>query len=203
MRALLLVRHAHARTNAEDAVSSVPPGAGLTPEGVEQAAALREELDGRPIDLGVATRLVRTQETLALALEGRDVPRIVLPELDEIRFGAFEGGPLEAYRAWASSHAPDAPCPGGGESRAEAAARYAAALEALLARAEEVVLAVAHSLPIRYALDASDGAFPASRVAPVGHAGRYELSADAVGRAAETLRAWVEAPTFSDAPRAG
>ena len=203
MRTLLLVRHAHARANAEDAVSSVPPGAGLTAEGVEEAVALREELHGRPIDLGVATRLVRTQETLELALEGRDVPRIVLPGLDEIRFGAFEGRPLERYRAWAWSHRPDAPCPGGGESRAEVATRYARALEALLARTEDVVLAVSHSLPIRYALDASDGTFPAARVAPVRHASPYELSAGAVARAAETLRAWVAAPSFADAPPVG
>jgi broad specificity phosphatase PhoE len=198
---LLLVRHAHARTNAEDAISSTPPGAGLTPEGVEEAVALRHELADRPIDLGVATRLVRTQETLEVALDGRDVPRIVVPALDEIRFGAFEGGPLEEYRAWAWSHAPDAPCPGDGESRAQAAARYAMGLDELLARPEDVVLAVSHSLAVRYALDASDGSFPAARVAPVRHASPYELPAYAVARAAETLRAWAVAPAFADAPR--
>ncbi len=201
MRALLLVRHAHARTNAEDAINSTPPGAGLTPQGVEEAAALREELARRAIDLGVATRLSRTQETLDLALEGRDAPRIVAPLLDEIGFGAFEGGPLERYRAWAWSHPPEAPCPGGGESRAEAASRYAAGLEELLGRPEDVVLAVSHSLAVRYALDASDGSFPAARVTPVAHASLHELTADAVARAAETLRAWAGAPRFADAPR--
>ena len=81
MRTLLLARHAQARTNAEDAVSSTPPGTGLTRQGVEEASALRAELLQRSVDLGVATRLVRTQETLALALVGRDVPQIVLPAL--------------------------------------------------------------------------------------------------------------------------
>jgi len=140
------VRHAHARTNADDAVSSTPPGAGLTEQGVAEALALREALAGPELDLGVATRLVRAQETLELALGEREVPRIVLAGLDEIGFGAFEGGSLAAYRAWAWSHPPDAPCPGGGESRAEAAARYADALDELLARPEDVVLAVSHSL---------------------------------------------------------
>lgn len=198
MRTLLLVRHAQARTNVEDAISSTPPGAGLTPQGVEEAVFLRSKLAERSIDLGVATRLVRTQETLDLALDSRNISRIVLPELDEIRFGSFEGGPLERYRAWAWTNPPDAPCPGDGESRAEAAARYADGLDALLARPEDVVLAVSHSLAVRYALDASDGRFPSARVTAVEHATAHELPADAVARAAETLRAWAAVPTFAD-----
>ena len=51
--------------------------------------------------------------------------------LDEIGFGSFEGGSLAAYRAWAWEHAPDAACPGGGETRADAARRFAAGLDAL------------------------------------------------------------------------
>jgi len=203
LKTLLLVRHAHARTNAEDCISSTPPGAGLSEQGVVEAIALREALAGREIDLGVTTRLARTQETLEVALAGRDIATAVEPLLDEIGFGAFEGGPLERYRAWAWSHPPEAPCPGGGESRAEAATRYAAALEGLLERNEDVVLAVSHSLAVRYALDASDGSFPASRVSPVAHASTHELPADAVARAAETLRAWAHAPSFSDMPPHG
>jgi len=176
LRTLLLARHAQAHTNVEDAISSIPPGAGLTPQGVEEAIALSRALAGRRIDLGVATRLARTQETLEVALEGSGVPLVVLPKLDEIRFGAFEGGPLEAYREWAWSNPPDAPCPGGGESRGEAAARYADGLDDLLARPEEVVLAVSHSLAVRYVLDASDGSFPASHVVTVPHASLHELS---------------------------
>ena len=107
---------------------------------------------------------MRTQETLELALGARETARLVLPALDEIGFGAFEGGPLDDYRAWAWSHEPQAECPGGGESRAEAAARIADALDALLAREEDVVLAVSHALPIRYVVDASDGGFPAARI---------------------------------------
>ncbi len=102
--------------------------------------------------------------------------------------GRSREGRSSRYRAWAWSHPPDAPCPGGGESRAEAASRYAAALEELLDTSQDVVLAVSHSLAVRYALDASDGSFPAARVTPVEHAGVHEFSADAVARAAETLR---------------
>jgi probable phosphoglycerate mutase len=199
LRTLLLARHAHALVNAADATSSIPPGAGLTREGVEEAEALRAGIAGRRIDLGVATRLRRTQETLELALGERPVPRVVLPKLDEIRFGAFEGGPLQSYREWAWSHPPDAPCPGGGESRAEAAARFAGGLDELLARPEEVVLAVSHALLIRYVLDAADGVFPSAHTQPVLHATPYVVEADAAATAAETLRRWSDEPRFADA----
>jgi broad specificity phosphatase PhoE len=146
----------------------------------------------------VATRLARTQETLELALGGRDVPRIVLPTLDEIGFGSFEGGPLAHYRAWAWTNEPDVVGPGGGESRAHAAERFAAALDTLLARPEEVVLAVSHALPIRYVLDAADGSFPAARIGHVPHGVPFELDGEAVERAAETLRVWATSPRFTD-----
>ena len=196
---LLLARHAHARSNADDRISSTPPGEGLSDLGVEEALALREALAYEPIELGVSTRLARAQETLDLALGGRDVPRLVLPELDEIGFGAFEGGALADYRAWAWSNEPDALCPGGGESRVAVAERLAGALDLLLARPEETVLAVSHALPIRYVLDAADGLFPAARIAHVPHATPLALDGEAVERAAETLRVWGTAPRFADA----
>ncbi len=199
MNRLLLVRHAHARSNADDRISSTPPGEGLSDLGVEEALALRETLAYEPIGLGVSTRLARAQETLELALGGRDVPRLVLPELDEIGFGSFEGGALADYRTWAWSNEPDALCPGGGESRVAVAERLAAALDVLLARPEEAVLAVSHALPIRYVLDAADGLFPAARIAHVPHATPLALDAEAVERAAETLRVWGTAPRFVDA----
>lgn len=199
MNRLLLVRHAHARSNADDRISSTPPGEGLSDLGVEEALALRETLAYEPIGLGVSTRLARAQETLELALGGRDVPRLVLPELDEIGFGSFEGGALADYRTWAWSNEPDALCPGGGESRVAVAERLAAALDVLLARPEGAVLAVSHALPIRYVLDAADGLFPAARIAHVPHATPLALGAEAVERAAETLRVWGTAPRFVDA----
>jgi broad specificity phosphatase PhoE len=194
------VRHAHAASNVADLVSSSPPGEGLSELGVEEALALREAIAYEPIELGVATRLARTQETLDLALGDREVPRIVLPELDEIGFGAFEGGPLADYRTWAWATEADILGPGGGESRAHVAERIASGLDALLARPEEVVLAVTHALPMRYVLDASDGTFPAARISPVPHATPFALPAEAVERAAETLRVWATAPRFTDFP---
>ena len=176
----------------------MPPGKGLSEQGASEALALRKALASEELDLGVATPLLRTQETLDLALGERQIERVVLPGLREIGFGAFEGGPLAEYRAWAWSHPPDAECPGGGESRTEAAMRIAAGLDALLDRPEEVLLAVSHALPIRYVVDASDGRFPTARIIPVPHAEAFSLDADAVRLAAETLRAWAAAPSFAD-----
>ena len=203
MNVLLLSRHAHAASNLDDVVNCVPPGNGLSEQGIEEARGLRALLAGKRIDLGVSSRLLRAQETLAIALDSRDVPRLVLPHLDEIGFGSFEGGSLEAYRGWAWAHGPAEECPGGGETRVEAATRVAAALEALLARPEEFVLAVSHALPIRYALDAATGAAPGQRLGRVEHAVPYRLEKVDVERAAATLSAWAAAPEFADTPFGG
>ena len=200
MNTLILVRHGHAASNAAATVNAQPPGAGLSAEGISQARALQRALAAESVDLGVSTRLRRTQETLALALRERSVPTMIEPLLDEIDFGSFEGGPLERYRDWAWEHDAGAACPGAGESRADAARRFAAGLSSLLYRPEETVLAIGHALPIRYALDAADGAFPAARVVGVPHATPFRLRTEQLEVAVETLRAWAEKPQFSDTP---
>jgi broad specificity phosphatase PhoE len=192
------VRHAHAASNDRDVVSCAPPGEGLTADGIAQGRALGEALaeTGTVIDLGVSSRLERARATLELALGGREVARLVLADLDDIHFGAYDGGPLAAYREWAWSTPPDVAPPGGGESRAAAALRVARALDALAARPEDVVLAVGHALPVRYALDAAAGLDPSARITPVPHATAHALDRDAVERAADRLRAWAAAPCF-------
>ena len=157
---------------------------------------MRETLAGERVDVGFASELARTQETLELALGDRDSSRLVLPELNEIHFGRFEAGPLEAYRRWAWTEPADAVCPGGGESRAAAALRVADALELLSARTEDVVLAVGHALPIRYALDAANDRSPEPRIEPVAHAEPYVLPVDRVVAAAQALRQWAATPRF-------
>ena len=155
-----------------------------------------EALATEEISVAMTSRLARTQETLALALDGRDVPVVVAAELDEIHFGSFDGGLLDDYRAWAAAHPPDVPAPGGGESRAQAAARFARGLRLVLARPEERVLVVGHALAIRYVVDASIGLAPAARMAPVEHAFPFRLDRDEVEGAAALLEAWSDAPTF-------
>jgi broad specificity phosphatase PhoE len=198
METLLLVRHASAGSNRAGTASFAVPGEGLTSEGIAQGIELGKLLAGEQIGLGVATELRRTQETLELALHGRDAPTIVVPELNEIHFGSFDSGPLEAYRAWAAAQSPSLPAPGGGESRATAAARCARGLRLLLERPEAVVLLVGHALAVRYVLDAAHGLPPAARMTPVEHARPYRLGADDVTAAARLLEGWSQTPRFRD-----
>jgi probable phosphoglycerate mutase len=200
---ILLARHALAGSNRDALASSAAPGEGLTEEGRGQARSLGQALAGEGIELGVATPFRRTQETLELALGTRAVPRLVVPELGEIAFGAFDRGLLEEYRAWAASHPPTAPAPGGGESRAAAAARFARGLDVVLARAERIALVVAHALVVRYVLDAVSGLVPAARMAPVEHAVAHRLDAAEVAAAARLLAEWSLAPSFRDPSREG
>jgi len=197
---LLLVRHAFAGSNRDGIASCAVPGEGLTAEGREQAHRLRVQLEAEEIRLGVATELWRTQETLELTLRGRDLPSIVVPELNEIDFGGFDGGPLDAYRAWAASQPPTVQAPGGGESRAAAASRFARGVRVLGERREAVILTVGHALAIRYVLDAAAGLPPAARMAPVEHAAPHRLDADEAAAAARLLEEWSRAPVFRSLP---
>lgn len=196
MRELILVRHGVAGSNRDGTASCVVPGEGLTPEGVEQARRLRELLAGDAIDLGVASELRRTAETLDLVLEGRGVPRVVVRELNEIHFGSYDGGPLDDYRAWAAGERPTTRAPGGGESRAQAAARFARGLRTLVERPESVVLMAGHALPIRYVLDAARGLAPAARMRPIEHAVPYRVGVREALAAAGLLEAWSVTPRF-------
>ena len=101
MESLLLARHGFAGSNSDDVASCAIPGEGLVPEGIEQAQALGGLLAAAEISLAATTELARTGDD-ALALDGRYVASIVVPELNEIHFGSFDGGALDTYRAWAA-----------------------------------------------------------------------------------------------------
>ncbi len=202
MERLILARHGHARSNVRDVVSSTPPGEGLSTRGVEEAVALGEALEAERVDLAVASELVRTQETVAVALEGRDVPLVVLPSWNEIGFGSFEDGPLAAYREWAWTRPADEVAPGEGESRGAVALRVAVTLENLLARPDATMLVVGHALPVRYVLDGVAAAVPQPRITPVQHAVPHHLTRREISGAARLLRAWGAAPAFAVASQA-
>jgi broad specificity phosphatase PhoE len=193
----LLTRHAESEASVEGLTNGDPRReVPLTETGREQARALGERLAAEELDLCVVTEFRRTEETADLALAGRDVPRLVLPALNDIRFGDFEGKLLSDYRAWARAHGPEDVVPGGDESRAEAVGRYARGFRTVLERPERSILVVAHSLPIRYALEAAEGGLPGPAVAQVPYAESFVLDADELGRGVARLEEWAAAPRW-------
>ena len=197
MKRLLLVRHAESELGAVGLVDGDPGRANaLSAAGREQAERLRARLQGQPVGLCVTTRLQRTRETADLALGGREVPRLVVEELDEIRFGRWEEQPFEQYAAWAWTAGPTEPAPGGGESRQEVAARFAAGWRRVLERSEQTVLAVVHGLTVRYTLDAAEGLVPAQRADQVALAEPYELDERELRAAVGTLERWAQRPAW-------
>ena len=107
MKRALLTRHAESLASVDGLTSGDPrrPVA-LTEAGRAQARALRERLADEGLELCVVTEFLRTQETADIALEGRDLQRLVLPALDDIRFGDYEGRLLADYRVWAGRTGP-------------------------------------------------------------------------------------------------
>jgi broad specificity phosphatase PhoE len=193
----ILARHAESEFSVRGAMNGDPGLAGaLTEDGVEQAKLLGEALRGERIDLCVTTEFERTKQTADLALDGRAVPRLVVPELNDIRVGEFEGGPLETYRAWARERSPIEVPPGGGESRAQAAQRYARGFRKVAARPEEEILVVAHGLPIRYLMLAAEGSEPRPVVESVEYATPYRFSRTDLEHALERLELWVMDPIW-------
>src|SRR5436305_7580899 len=119
MDRVILARHAESERSVEGLTNGDPTvRVALTAIGRDEARRLGRELAGDRIELCVTSEFERAQETADLALEGRNIPRLVVAELNDIRFGEFEGLPLTDYRAWAHAHGPEDVCPGG-ESRAQ------------------------------------------------------------------------------------
>ena len=193
----ILARHGESEYSARGAVNGdVTVPVALTEVGREQARRLGELLRDQPIDLCVTSEFGRVIETADLALAGRDVPRLVLPELNDILVGEWEGKPLADYRVWARAHGPEDVTDGGGESRAATVRRYARAFRGLLDRPERVVLVVTHGLPIRYLLDAAADRDPTPIIDQVEHATAYRLSRDDVARGVERLERWCATPAW-------
>ena len=196
MKTLLVARHGESEYSLKQLVNGDPGvSCPLTEAGREQARALGAALADEAVDLCAVTEFQRVRETAELALQGRGVPFLVVAELNDPRYGEFEGGPLDAYREWVWGKGPlDAPA--GGEHRGDIAARYARGLRTLLEQPARVIVFVGHSLPVRYVLDAAEGLSPRAKVGLVEYAAAYPLTAAQVRDAVDLLEAWSLAPAF-------
>ena len=192
MERLLLARHAESEYSARGMLNGDPSiVVSLTEEGRAQARRLGEMLAGEAIDVCAVTEFVRTRQTAELALSGRDVPIVVVPELNDHPAGRWEGRTLDEYLEWAHAASLHDVLPGGTESRLTVVDRFARGFGLLIDRPERVVLAVLHSLPIAYLLSAVEGRDPASRMGMLPYAEVRALDAADVRAAADRLRRWV------------
>lgn len=151
MRELLLTRHAEGEFNATGRINADPgiPCA-LTQRGAKQAAALGTLLTNERIDLCATSEHERAIATADVALEGREIQRLVLADLNEPGAGTLEGGLASAYDERLFRDGLSSPNPGGGESQLDALRRYLRAYRTLVDRADEVILVVAHGMPVRW-----------------------------------------------------
>jgi len=194
---VVLARHGESEYSARSLCNGDPSvPVALTERGRDEARQLGLALRDTPIGLCVTSALLRTRETADEALAGRDVPRLVVPALNDPLVGRFEGATVEEFGAWAHVSG-SAALPGpGGESRLDVVGRYARGFRFLLERSEDTVLAVCHSLPIAYALEARDGRAPAQSMPMVPHATAYPFTRDELDAATSVLERWVAEPTW-------
>lgn len=197
MREAILARHGESELSIRGLMNGDPAVAcGLTDAGREQARRLGDRLRDTRIDLFVTSGFQRARETAEEALRGRDVPELVVPDLGDPRYGDYEGRHLDDYRAWATA-ASSSDRPGeSGETRQEIVARYARGYRTVLARPEETILLVAHSLPVGYMLAAREGRGPEAKAPVAEYAVPYRFSAAELEHGIELLEEWLAAPTF-------
>jgi probable phosphoglycerate mutase len=187
---IVIARHGRTTYNDRRRVNGDPAvDVRLTAAGMAQVARLRARVRDMPIDLGVRTRFPRTAVTLDILLAGRDVPRVVCPDLDDVRLGEMEGADVEAYRAFRRAGGPAARPPGG-ESRLDVLGRYARGFRRLLAVPARMPLVITHDIPIRFVLNALEDADPLDGpVRAIENGVLYTVSASDLTRAVERMEA--------------
>lgn len=198
MERALFVRHGESVFSAKALVNGDPSIAcGLTELGRQQARQLGERLAGEPVGLCVVTEFPRTHETADLVVGEREIPRLVVAELNDPFYGEFEGRALADYRQWAGAHGPEDAPPGGGETRLAIASRYVHGFRTLLDRTESTLLVICHSLPIAFALAGADGRGPRAKMPLITYAEPHVLYTDQLEQAAQRLDDWTRNPVYA------
>jgi broad specificity phosphatase PhoE len=197
MEQLILARHAESEYSVRELVNGDPAVVvSLTEAGRAQAPRLGERLADVAIDLCAVSEFARTRETAELALAGRGVPIVVVPELNDHPAGDYEGKPLAEYLEWAHASRPDDLIPGSSESRSAVVERFARGFRLLLRRPERTILAVLHSLPALYLIEAAAGRDPAARLGLLPYVEPHFMSAAEVEAGVARLERWLAAPAW-------
>ncbi|WP_225826088.1 histidine phosphatase family protein [Streptomyces naphthomycinicus] len=171
---LLLVRHGQTPSNVDRLLDTAVPGAGLTPLGEAQAAALPAALAGEDIEALYASTLLRTRLTAAPLAAARGLDVIVRDGIRELSAGDLEMLPghtpqgeryLRTVFAWAAGDT-RLRMPGG-ENGEEALARYDAVVAEAAASGARTAVMISHGAAIRVwtaaRADNVDVAFAAAR----------------------------------------
>ncbi len=163
MERVILARHAQSVFNVRGVLNGDPsiPG-GLTDEGRAQARRLGERLRDERIDLCVTTEFERTRETADIALAGRDVPRLVVPDLGDPPNGDLELRPYAELVRWREANDPDVPLPGLDRTERDYFETVARGFKQLAERPEPTILAILHGYVIAW-IASSIGAASAGR----------------------------------------
>jgi 2,3-bisphosphoglycerate-dependent phosphoglycerate mutase len=189
MRLFLVVRHGQSLFNVDKVVNGDPElDRGLSEQGIEEAEQLAGQLAALPIDLVAVSPFPRALQTANIALGAREVPHLVDDDLSDVRIGDLEGASLDAYRQ-APAHSNRKKRFPGGESLDEAALRYAAAFERLLARDEPATLVVCHEIPVRYVVNSAAGSDELNGpLKSIANAAPYLFDETTLRRAVERIR---------------
>ena len=149
---LYVVRHAESLLGARNVVNGDPAVYNpLTERGRGQAEDVGRRLADVPFEICFTTEFPRTKETAEVIVAGRDVPIVIVPDLNDPRQGDYEGKAFDLYAKWMDDTGMDEPVPGGGESQRDCVTRYARGWRTV-AETQASILVVAHAFPISVAL---------------------------------------------------
>lgn len=115
----------------------------------------------------MTTEFERTGETADIALAGRDVPRLVVPELNDPPAGDLELRPYEELASWRATNGPDAAIPGLTRTEGDYFRDAAFGFRRLTERPEGSVLAILHGYVITWITSIEGSSTPAQHAEPV------------------------------------
>ena len=133
----------------------------------------------------MTTEFQRTRETADIALSGRDVPRLEVPELNDPPNGDFELRLYAELVHWREVHGPDDPVPGLARTERDYFHQAAHGFARLAERPEATILAVLHGYVIAWITSSAGDAAPACHAEAIS-LDRYQLGA-ALGAVADDV----------------
>ena len=98
----------------------------------------------------MTTEFERTRETADGALAGRDVPRLVVPELNDPPAGDLEQRPYAELARWREVNGPDIPIPGLDRTERDYFETVARVFRLLVERPERTILAILHGYVVTW-----------------------------------------------------